>query len=92
MSTRTCLLCGRGTSVIDTIILDQGYCLHPAAENCSIDALRGELKDLHDEGVADVMEPTMAEEAHIIRHYEQFMDLLEERSADKATGCRGWEK
>lgn len=64
------------------MILNQLHHLHPATEKCSIDVLRAELKDLHDAGVADLMEETMPEEAQFIRHYEQFMGLLEKRSAD----------
>ncbi len=56
--------------------------LHPATENQrrdhSTEALRAELKELHDEGAADMVEESMPEAAHVIRHYEEFLKLLDE--------------
>ncbi len=43
------------------------------------EVLRAELKELHDSGVADLVEETLSLEAGIIRNYEKLMTMLEEK-------------
>ncbi len=46
--------------------------------SCSKEVLWAELKELHDLGAADMVEGTMPEAAFVIRHYEEFLRLLDE--------------
>lgn len=43
------------------------------------EVLRAELKELHDAGVADLLDDTMSLEAGIIRNYEELLKMLEEK-------------